>query len=233
MAYETLKESVYRANLDIVEAGLVELTWGNASAVDREAGVLAIKPSGVDYDALSPDDIVVVALDSGEVVDGALEPSSDTPTHGVLYRKFSALGGVVHTHSTYAVSWAQARQPIPCLGTTHADHFYGPVPVTRRMQPDEIRDAYEHNTGEVIVERFRDDDLDPAEVPGVLVADHGPFAWGDHMETAVENAIVLESVAKKALHTYQIDAEARPIRQELLDKHYLRKHGADAYYGQS
>lgn len=233
MAYETLKESVYRANLDIVEAGLVELTWGNASAVDREAGVLAIKPSGVDYDALSSDDIVVVALDSGEVVEGALEPSSDTPTHRVLYREFSALGAVVHTHSTYAVSWAQARQPIPCLGTTHADHFYGPVPVTRRMHPDEIRDAYEHNTGEVIVERFRDDDLDPPEVPGVLVAGHGPFAWGPSMEAAVENAVVLESVAKKALHTYQIDEAAQPIRQELLDKHYLRKHGADAYYGQA
>lgn len=232
MAYEVLKETVHRANLEIVEVGLVELTWGNVSAVDRDAGVMAIKPSGVDYDRMAPEDIVVVSLDTGAVVDGGLDPSSDTPTHRVLYRQLPSLGGIVHTHSNYAVSWAQAEQPIPCLGTTHADHFYGEIPVTRRMTEAEIRDEYEHNTGAVIVECVREDDADPAEVPGVLVAGHGPFAWGDDMQHAVENAIVLESVAEKALHTRRINPDAEPIDQTLLDKHYLRKHGDEAYYGQ-
>jgi len=233
MAHETLKESVYRANLDIVEAGLVELTWGNASAVDREAGLFAIKPSGVDYDALTPDDIPLVSLDTGERVEGELKPSSDTPTHHVLYRQFPSVGGVVHTHSDVAVSWAQAERAIPCLGTTHADHFYGAIPVTRRMTDGEIQTDYEHNTGQVIVERFREGDPNPAEVPGVLVAGHGPFAWGADIEHAVENAIVLESVARKAMRTYTINPDADPLSQVLLDKHYLRKHGEDAYYGQS
>lgn len=233
MTYESLRKAVHRANLDIVEAGLVELTWGNASAVDRADGVLAIKPSGVDYATMAPADIVIVSLDSGDVVDGDLSPSSDTPTHRALYRQFPALGGIVHTHSSHAVSWAQAEEPIPCLGTTHADHFYGAIPVTRRMTKAEIRNAYEHNTGAVIVECFREQDIDPAEVPGVLVAGHGPFAWGTDMEHAVENAIVLESVAKKALHTRLINPGAKPIDQALLDKHYLRKHGAEAYYGQA
>jgi L-ribulose-5-phosphate 4-epimerase len=232
MAHDALKHAVYQANLDIVEAGLVELTWGNASAVDRDAGLFAIKPSGVDYDAMSPDDIPLVSLETGERVEGALDPSSDTPTHRALYRQFSSLGGVVHTHSNYAVSWAQAERPIPCLGTTHADHFYGEIPVTRRMADDEIQTEYEHNTGAVIVECFREGEIDPAQVPGVLVAGHGPFAWGDDVEHAVENAIVLESVAEKALHTRQINPEAGPIDQALLDKHYLRKHGEEAYYGQ-
>lgn len=232
MAYDALKESVHRANLDIVEAGLVELTWGNASAVDRGAGVLAIKPSGVDYDRMAPEDIVVVSLKSGQVVDRDLDPSSDTPTHRKLYRQFPSLGGVVHTHSTHAVGWAQAERPIPCLGTTHADHFYGEIPVTRRMTEAEIRTEYERNTGAVIVECFREGDADPAQVPGVLVAGHGPFAWGDDVAHAVENAIVLESVAEKALLTRQINPDAEPIDQTLLDKHYLRKHGDEAYYGQ-
>jgi L-ribulose-5-phosphate 4-epimerase len=232
MAHDSLKEAVYQANLDIVEAGLVELTWGNASAVDRAAGVLAIKPSGVDYGAMAPEDIPVVSVETGEVVEGALKPSSDTPTHRALYRQFPSLGGVVHTHSTHAVSWAQAEQSIPCLGTTHADHFYGPIPVTRRMTDAEIRRDYEHNTGAVIVECFRENSLDPAEIPGVLVAGHGPFAWGEDVEEAVETAIVLESVAKKALDTRQLNPDAEPIAQTLLDKHYLRKHGDEAYYGQ-
>ncbi len=232
MGYDSLKETVHQANLDIVEAGLVELTWGNASAVDRDAGVFAIKPSGVDYDTMTPADIPIVSLETGERVEGDLKPSSDTPTHRELYRQFSSIGGVVHTHSNYAVSWAQAGQPIPCLGTTHADHFYGAVPVTRRMTDEEIQTEYEHNTGAVIVECFDEQDIAPAQVPGVLVAGHGPFAWGSDMEHAVENAIVLESVAEKALHTYQIDGQAEPIDQTLLDKHYLRKHGDEAYYGQ-
>ncbi|PSQ90717.1 MAG: L-ribulose-5-phosphate 4-epimerase [Bacteroidetes bacterium QS_4_64_154] len=232
MAYDALKESVHRANLQVVEAGLVELTWGNASAVDRDAGLFAIKPSGVDYDVMSPDEIPLVSLDTGERVEGDLEPSSDTPTHRELYRQFPSIGGVVHTHSNYAVSWAQAERPIPCLGTTHADHFYGAIPVTRRMTEAEIRTEYEHNTGGVIVECFRENGVDPAEVPGVLVAGHGPFAWGEDVEDAVESAIVLESVAEKALHTYQISPDAEPIDQTLLDKHYLRKHGEEAYYGQ-
>ncbi|PEN08717.1 L-ribulose-5-phosphate 4-epimerase [Longimonas halophila] len=232
MAHHELKELVYRANLDIVEAGLVELTWGNASAVDRDAGVFAIKPSGVDYDAMRPDDIPLVSIETGERVEGDLNPSSDTPTHRVLYQQFPSIGGVVHTHSDVAVSWAQAAEPIPCLGTTHADHFYGEVPVTRRMAEDEIQSDYEHNTGAVIVERFRDDDIAPAQVPGVLVAGHGPFTWGADVAHAVENAIVLESVAQKAMQTYTINPNAKPIDQTLLDKHYLRKHGENAYYGQ-
>lgn len=232
MAYEALKEAVWQANLDIVRAGLVELTWGNASGVDRAAGVMAIKPSGVAYDAMQPSDMVVLSLETGEVVEGHLRPSSDTPTHLHLYRSFEGAGGVVHTHSRYAVSWAQAERDLPCFGTTHADHFYGTIPVTRRMKADEIREAYEHNTGVVIVECFRERGIDPDAVPGVLVAGHGPFAWGTTPQKAVENAIVLESVARMALQTLQINPQARPIDQVLLDKHFLRKHGSGAYYGQ-
>lgn len=232
MAYEALKQSVWQANRDIVAAGLVELTWGNASGADRAAGVMAIKPSGVAYERMQPDDMVVLSLETGEVVEGTLRPSSDTPTHLHLYRQFAQAGGVVHTHSSHAVSWAQAGRALPCLGTTHADHFYGTVPVTRRMRAEEIRTAYEHNTGVVIVECFRTGGLDPAQVPGVLVAGHGPFAWGPSPAKAVENAVVLESVARMALHTYLLNPDARPIDQVLLDKHYLRKHGEAAYYGQ-
>lgn len=232
MAYEALKKTVWQANLDIVAAGLVELTWGNASGVDRDAGVMAIKPSGVAYDVLEPDDMVVLSLETGEVLDNGLKPSSDTPTHRYLYQQFEGIGGIVHTHSSHAVSWAQAERDLPCLGTTHADHFYGTIPVTRRMREEEIRKDYEHNTGVVIAERFREHQLNPAQIPGVLVAGHGPFAWGTTPEKAVENAIVLESVARMAMHTYLINASAQPIDQELLDKHFLRKHGPGAYYGQ-
>lgn len=233
MAYESLKRATWQANLDLVEAGLVVMTWGNASGADREAGVLAIKPSGVPYDEMSPEDMVVVSLETGEVVEGALRPSSDTPTHLHLYREFPAIGGIAHTHSRYAVSWAQAEREIPCLGTTHADHFYGSVPVTRRMRQEEIGERYEHNTGVVIVERFREGGIDPALVPGVLVAGHAPFTWGSTPAAAVENAVVLETVAQMALNTFRLDGGARPIDQVLLDRHFLRKHGATAYYGQT
>lgn len=233
MAYESLKEAVWQANMDIVEAGLVDLTWGNASGIDRQQGVVAIKPSGVAYDILEPGDMVVLDLETGAVVDDGLKASSDTPTHLYLYRQFEALGGIVHTHSRHAVSWAQAEREIPCFGTTHADHFYGPVPVTRRMKAAEIQSDYEHNTGVVIAERFQTAAVEAAQVPGVLVAGHGPFAWGPTPHKAVENAIALESVAQMALQTLQINASARPIDQVLLDKHFLRKHGPGAYYGQN
>lgn len=233
MAYDALKDAVWRANLDLVASGLVVLTWGNVSGVDRGAGVMAIKPSGVAYDAMRPEDMVVLSLASGEVVDGALRPSSDTPTHRYLYQQFPEAGGVTHTHSLHAVSWAQAERDVPCLGTTHADHFYGPVPTTRRLTDDEVRGAYEHNTGVVIVECFRERGIDPAAVPGVLVAGHGPFAWGGSPRQAVENATALESTAHMALNTLRINPDAAGIDRVLLDKHYLRKHGAGAYYGQA
>lgn len=232
MPYEKLKQEVWRANLELVDAGLVLLTWGNASGADRASGVMAIKPSGVDYKAMQPEDMVVLSLATGEVLDGALRPSSDTPTHLLLYQAFSGIGGIVHTHSKYAASWAQAEIDLPCFGTTHADHFHGAVPVTRRMREEEILEAYEHNTGVVIVERFREAGIDPGHVPGVLVAGHGPFTWGSSPAKAVENAIVLESVAQMALQTRVINPEAGPIDQVLLDKHFLRKHGKGAYYGQ-
>lgn len=231
MSYEKLKEEVYRVNRAIVDAGLVVLTWGNASGVDREAGVMAIKPSGVDYDVLKPSDMVVLSIETGEIVEGSLKPSSDTPTHLVIYRKFPSAGGIVHTHATYATSWAQSGLDLPCLGTTHADHFYGPVPVARLLTETELG-AYEHNTGEVIAECFRTRGLDPAQVPAVLLPHHGPFAWGPDPEHALQNAIALEQVAKMAALTYQINPEAPAIPGSLLDKHFLRKHGAGAYYGQ-
>lgn len=232
MIHHALQKAVWQANRDLVEAALVELTWGNASAVDREAGAMAIKPSGVDYDRMDPEDMVVLSVETGESLEDGLRPSSDTPTHRYLYRQFEGIGGVVHTHSSHAVSWAQAERAVPCLGTTHADHFYGPIPVTRRLREDEIRTAYERNTGRVIVECFREKGIDPLEIPGVLVAGHGPFAWGKTPHEAVENAIVLEAVARMALHTCLINPEVRSIEQVLLDKHFLRKHGTDAYYGQ-
>lgn len=232
MAFDALREAVWRANLDLVESGLVVLTWGNASAVDRESGVVVIKPSGVPYAELRPAHMVVLSLEQGAVIEGDLRPSSDTPTHLHLYREFPTIGAVVHTHSRHAVGWAQADRDLPCFGTTHADHFYGAIPVTRRMRPDEIRDAYEHNTGAVIVETFRSRGIEPADVPAVLVAGHGPFAWGDSAGEAVENGVVLEAVAQMALETVTINPDAVPIDRDLLDKHFLRKHGKDAYYGQ-
>ncbi len=232
MAHEALKAAVWRANLDLVASGLVVLTWGNASGVDRAAGVMAIKPSGVAYQAMQPEDMVVVSLDGGEVLEGSLRPSSDTPTHRYLYGAFPACGGIAHTHSLHAVSWAQAERDVPCLGTTHADHFHGPIPVTRRMRDHEVRGAYEHETGVVIAECFRERGLDPSAVPGVLVAGHGPFAWGPSPRAAVENAIALEATAHMAFNTLRLRADAAGIDAFLLDRHHERKHGADAYYGQ-
>jgi L-ribulose-5-phosphate 4-epimerase len=229
---DELRERAFRANLDIVAAGLVVLTFGNASAVDRGAGVMAIKPSGVPYADLTPDAIVLVDLETGEVVDGAYRPSSDTPTHLVLYRRFDAVGGIVHTHSPYATAWAQALLPIPCLGTTHADHFHGPVPVTRALAEDEIAGEYETRTGNVVVETLERLELDPLEMPAVLVASHGPFAWGEDAESAVENAVALEAVAASAYRTVSLAADVAQIDDGLLQRHYRRKHGAGAYYGQ-
>jgi L-ribulose-5-phosphate 4-epimerase len=231
-AHGGLRERVLEANRAVVRAGLVVLTFGNASAVDREAGVMAIKPSGVAYDDLSAEKMVVVDLETGAVVDGAHRPSSDTPTHLVLYRAFDAVGGIVHTHSTFATAWAQAARELPCFGTTHADHFRGPVPVTRAMSSDEIHGDYEERTGDVIVETFERRGLDPLETPAVLVASHGPFAWGADVEHAVENAVALETVAELALQTVTLRADAAAVGDDLLDRHFLRKHGPAAYYGQ-
>jgi L-ribulose-5-phosphate 4-epimerase len=232
MAYEQLKQSVYDANVALVNAGLVVLTWGNASGVDRAAGVMAIKPSGVAYDKLTPADIVVLSLATGEIVDGKGRPSSDTPTHLHLCRSFESIGGIVHTHSTFGTSFAQAMRDIPCLGTTHADNFYGSIPCTRPMTPSEIESEYELNTGKVIVECFREKRLDPTQIPGVLVASHAPFAWGTSPAKAVENAIVLEFSAQMALNSFALNPNLKSIPQPLLDKHFLRKHGPKAYYGQ-
>jgi len=229
MALGELQELVFEANREIVDAGLVVLTFGNASAVDREAGVMAIKPSGVPYDDLGPDAMVVVDLESGEARDGSGRPSSDTPTHLVLYRAFEQIGGIVHTHSPFATAWAQARREIPCLGTTHADHFHGPVPVTRELMDKEIGGDYERCTGDVIVETVRGD---PLEMPAVLVASHGPFAWGADAVEAVENAIALEVVAESSFRTELLRPGAEPIRPALLNRHFQRKHGPGAYYGQ-
>ncbi|HVX85751.1 MAG TPA: L-ribulose-5-phosphate 4-epimerase AraD [Phycisphaerae bacterium] len=236
MAFEALREEVYRVNMALVEAGLVKLTWGNASGVDRDAGgggVMAIKPSGVPYARLSPADIVVLSIDTGKILEGTGRPSSDTPTHLHLYREFPGLGGIVHTHSDYATSFAQAHASISCLGTTHADHFYGTIPCTRPMKKEEIVSDYELNTGKIIVECFRSYNLNADHVPGVLVASHAPFAWGITPAKALENAIVLEYVAKMQLQSMTLNPKVGAIAQPLLDKHFLRKHGPGAYYGQA
>jgi len=235
MPYDQLKEECFKINLDIVAAGLVKLTWGNASTVDRKQNVMAIKPSGVPYPKLTPADIVILDIASGKTVDGTKNPSSDTPTHLHLYQQFPNVGGIVHTHSDYATSFAQALTDLPCLGTTHADHFYGTIPCTRPMTAEEIKGEYELNTGKVIVDTFRSRNINPDDVPGILVASHAPFAWGKTGAKALENAIVLEYVAKMNLQSYTIRNfrdNAQPIPQVLLDKHFLRKHGAGAYYGQ-
>ena len=231
MMLDELRREVCQANLALVSHGLVVLTWGNASAIDREKGLVVIKPSGVPYDGMRPSDMVVVGLDGGEVVEGALKPSSDTRTHLELYRAWPALGAAVHTHSIYATMFAQACRPIPCLGTTHADQFHGEVPVTRSLTPQEVNRDYEASTGAVIVERFAD--LDPVATPAALAANHGPFAWGKDVAGAVTNAVALEAVAKMALGTLLLDPQIGPIPQHVLDKHYLRKHGPGAYYGQA
>ncbi|EQB97027.1 L-ribulose-5-phosphate 4-epimerase [Geobacillus sp. A8] len=226
---EELKQAVLKANLQLPQYRLVTFTWGNVSGIDRERGLVVIKPSGVAYDKLTIDDMVVVDL-NGNVVEGRLKPSSDTPTHLWLYKQFSGIGGVVHTHSTWATIWAQAGKGIPVLGTTHADYFYGEIPCTRPMTNEEIQGAYELETGKVITETFRF--LDPLQMPGVLVHGHGPFAWGKDPANAVHNAVVLEEVAKMAARTFMLNPNVQPISQSLLDRHYLRKHGANAYYGQ-
>jgi L-ribulose-5-phosphate 4-epimerase len=232
MKYLELRKEVVRVNQEIVRAGLVVLTWGNASAADRKAGVMAIKPSGVDYARLRPEDIVVLALADGHVVAGKLRPSSDTPTHLFLYQQFPEIGGIVHTHSLHATAWAQAGRAIPCFGTTHADHFHGPVPLARKLTKAEVAGAYELNTGVAIVDTFRRGRLDPLRVPGVLMPGHAPFAWGRTAQAALENAIALEAVAGLALDTLALDTQAAPLPRPLLDKHFLRKHGTGAYYGQ-
>jgi L-ribulose-5-phosphate 4-epimerase len=232
MNHEGLRERVLDANLALGRAGLVVLTFGNASAVDRAAGVVAIKPSGIPYERLAAGDITILDLATGEVVDADTRPSSDTPTHLALYRAWPDVGGIVHTHSAFATSWAQARREIPCLGTTHADHFDGAVPVTRALTPSEIEGEYEHETGEVIIETLAASGRDPLEMPAVLVASHGPFTWGASAEEAVENAIALEAVATSAYRSITLAGELDPIEPELLRKHFTRKHGTTAYYGQ-
>lgn len=224
-----LRHKVWRANMDLQRYDLVTFTWGNVSGIDRESGLIVIKPSGVDYEKLSPEKMVVVDL-QGNVVEGNLNPSSDTDTHIELYKAFANLGGIVHTHSANATSWAQAGVPIPALGTTHADYFYGNVPCTRALTDTEIADHYEKNTGKVIIETIGDND--PLAIPGIIVKEHGPFSWGSDPHNAVHNAVVLETVASMALKTLQINPNISHINQALLDKHYLRKHGKDAYYGQ-
>jgi L-ribulose-5-phosphate 4-epimerase len=227
---EKLKQQVFEANLMLVKDGLVIQTWGNASGIDRATGRVVIKPSGVPYSDMKPEHMVVVSLETGKVVEGKLNPSSDTPTHLVLYRAFKDIGGVVHTHSLYATSWAQACREIPAFGTTHADYCYGPVPCTRLMRPKEIKGDYEANTGHVIVERFNK--TNALDCPGVLVASHGPFTWGRTPAKAAENAAVLENLAHMAVETLTIKPGAKPMQQVLMDKHFFRKHGANAYYGQ-
>ena len=229
---EELKEKVFHANLELVKHGLVIFTWGNVSAIDRATGLVVIKPSGVDYDKLTPEMMVVMDL-NGNKVEGNLNPSSDTATHLELYKAFPEIGGIVHTHSSYATSWAQAGRDIPCYGTTHADYIYGPVPCVRCLTKEEIEDAYEENTGHLIVNEFKRLGKDPKAVPVVLCKNHGPFAWGKDAKEAVHNAVVLEEVAKMAYRAETINPRIQPAPQELQDKHYNRKHGAGAYYGQT
>ncbi len=229
---EQLKEEVLAANLELPKYGLVTFTWGNVSAVDRDEGVFIIKPSGVEYDVMTADDMVVVDLKTGKVVEGNKKPSSDTPTHLKLYQEFLDIGGIVHTHSRHATTWAQAHRDIPAFGTTHGDYFYGSIPCTRLMTPEEINGEYELDTGSVIVETFKERNIDPNDVPAVLVASHGPFTWGTDAHNAVHNAVVLEEIAYMNLFALQLNPELSSMQQVLLDKHYLRKHGKNAYYGQ-
>ncbi len=228
---EELKQKVFEANMLLPQYGLVTFTWGNVSAIDRESGLFIIKPSGVDYETMSADDMVVMDLD-GNKVEGHYKPSSDTPTHLELYKAFPEIGGIVHTHSSYATSWAQAGRSIPCYGTTHADYMYGEIPCVRCLTKEEIEGAYEENTGRLIVNSFREMGKDVMAVPAVLCKNHGPFAWGKDAHDAVHNAVVLEEVAKMAYRAETINARIQPAPQELQDKHYYRKHGANAYYGQ-
>lgn len=229
---EQLKQQVLDANLALPKHHLVTFTWGNVSAIDRESGRVVIKPSGVEYEGMQAEDMVVVDLASGHVVEGNKKPSSDTATHLALYRAFPHIGGIVHTHSRHATIWSQAGLDLPAWGTTHADYFYGTIPCTRLMNKDEIEGDYEHETGEVIIETFAQRDIDPMQVPAVLVHSHGPFAWGSNAADAVHNAVVLEECAYMGIFSRQLMPEIDSMQRALLDKHYLRKHGATAYYGQ-
>jgi L-ribulose-5-phosphate 4-epimerase len=231
MMLEELKQKVYEANVELPRRGLVTYTWGNVSGIDREAGLFVIKPSGVEYEDLRPEDLVVMDLD-GNKVEGSMNPSSDTKTHLVLYRSFPEIGGIVHTHSPYAVGWAQAGKDIPAFGTTHADYFYGPIPCARHLTQEELDEDYELNTGKIIVETFRERGIAPVSVPGVICRSHGPFTWGKDAAQAVYHAVVLEEVAKMALFTRMVEPMADAAPQRYLDKHYMRKHGPNAYYGQ-
>lgn len=229
---QELKRQVYEANMLLPKYGLVTFTWGNVSAIDRESGLFVIKPSGVEYESMKPEDMVVMDL-NGNRVEGKLRPSSDTPTHLELYKAFPEIGGIVHTHSSYATSWAQAGRSIPCYGTTHADYIYGEVPCVRCLTKEEIDEAYETNTGKLIVSEFKRSKKEIMAVPAVLCKNHGPFTWGKDAKDAVHNAVVLEEVAKMAYRTESINSKVEPAPQELQDKHYYRKHGANAYYGQN
>lgn len=228
---EILKEQVLKANLLLPKYGLVTFTWGNVSAVDRKSGLMVIKPSGVEYEKMVSDDMVVVEIETGKVVEGRRKPSSDTPTHLELYRKFKNIGGIVHTHSSWATVFAQAGKGIAPLGTTHADYFYGEIPCTRNMTEEEIEGEYEKETGNVIVETFKD--IEVMSVPAVLVKSHGVFAWGEDVDMAVHNAVVVEEIAKMNYHTLSLNSSVEQMQKELLDRHFLRKHGNDAYYGQN
>jgi L-ribulose-5-phosphate 4-epimerase len=229
---EQLKAEVLAANLALPAHGLVTFTWGNVSAIDRERGLMVIKPSGVEYADMEARDMVVVEVASGKVIEGKLKPSSDTPTHLALYRRYPTIGGIVHTHSRHATIWSQAGKDLPAWGTTHADYFYGTVPCTRKMTAEEIATDYEYQTGEVIIQTFEARKLDPQQIPAVLVHSHGPFVWGKDARDAVHNAVVLEECAYMGLFAHQLTPELESMQSELLDKHYLRKHGKTAYYGQ-
>jgi len=226
-----LKEEVYKANIELVKQGLVIYTWGNVSAIDRETNLIVIKPSGVDYDTMKPEDMVVLDFE-GNIVEGKYKPSSDTPTHLALYKAYDTIGSVVHTHSEWATSWAQAGIDIPCYGTTHADYFFGKILCTRALTKEEIDVDYELNTGKVMIETMAKNSKSPDELPGMIISNHGPFGWGKDAVEAVHNMKVMEEIAKMAYYTEQINRRIEPISQVLLDKHYLRKHGKNAYYGQ-
>lgn len=228
---EKLKEEVYLANMELPKRGLVTYTWGNVSGIDREKGLFVIKPSGVDYDKLTPGDMVVMDL-KGNKIEGDMNPSSDTKTHVVLYNAFPQIGGIVHTHSPYAVAWAQAGEDLPCYGTTHADYFYGSIPCARHLTQEELDEDYERNTGVTIVETFKERGLDPKAVPAVLCFSHGPFTWGKDPAQAVYHSVVLEECAKMGIFTRMVNPNAAPAPQRMQDKHYMRKHGPNAYYGQ-
>lgn len=228
---DKLRKEVYEANMELPKRNLVTFTWGNVSGIDRETGIVLIKPSGVEYDELTPDKLVALDLD-GNIIEGDLNPSSDTKTHIELYKKYPEIGGIVHTHSTNAVAWAQAQRDIPCYGTTHADYFYGPVPCTRGLTKEELDEDYEKNTGKVIIETFTERNLRVVAVPGVICANHGPFTWGKDAAAAVYHAVVLEEIANMSLFTEQLNKNVQPAPDYLINKHYMRKHGPNAYYGQ-